>query len=137
MWEKWVGLATTVAGITCLMRASTGDSLAAHGGQETMVGLFRECSSVAEANGYVPRLPYIDLAMGMLNTVGSPFKALMLRDIERGSITEASMFLETWWHVPAPPAYRHPSLNLPASMLRPMKSIALARVATSVRPMMV
>lgn len=92
MWEKWVGLAT-VAGITCLMRASTGDILAAHGGQETMVGLFRECSSVAEANGCAPRSPYIDLAMGMLNTVGSPFKASMLRDIERGSITEGEHVL--------------------------------------------
>jgi 2-dehydropantoate 2-reductase len=53
-----------------------------------MVRLFRECSSVAEGSGFAPRSPYVELAMGMLNTVGSPFKASMLRDIERGGITE-------------------------------------------------
>ena len=92
MWEKWAGLATN-AGITCLMRASLGDILSAPGGGDAMQRLFRECSLVAERSGFALRQPIVDLCKAMLSTVGSPIKASMLRDIERGAPTEGDHVL--------------------------------------------
>ena len=48
MWDKWVVLAT-LAGITCLMRGSVGDILAAPGGRDAILSLFAECRAVGEA----------------------------------------------------------------------------------------
>jgi 2-dehydropantoate 2-reductase len=87
MWEKWAALATN-AGITCLMRASIGDILASPSGHDAIMGLFHECSAVAEAAGFALRPPFIDMSTTMYSTVGSPLKASMLRDIERGAATE-------------------------------------------------
>jgi 2-dehydropantoate 2-reductase len=92
MWEKWAGLATT-AGITCLMRASLGDILAAPDGGDTMLRLFRECSLVAERAGFALRQPFVEFCTTMLSTEGSPLKASMLRDIERGAPTEGDHVL--------------------------------------------
>jgi 2-dehydropantoate 2-reductase len=92
MWEKWAGLATN-AGITCLMRASLGDILSAPDGGDTMLRLFRECSLVAERAGFALRQPFVDLCVTMLSTAGSPIKASMLRDIERGAPTEGDHVL--------------------------------------------
>ena len=92
MWEKWTGLATN-AGITCLMRTSIGDIISAPGGHDATVRLFRECSAVAEASGFAPRPPVVEMCMNMFNTAGSPLKASMLRDIERGAPTEGEHVL--------------------------------------------
>ena len=46
MWEKFAQLGLG-AGITCLMRASIGDILAAPGGREAMFALYEECRAVA------------------------------------------------------------------------------------------
>ena len=75
MWEKWAGLATT-AGITCLMRASLGDILAAPGGGDTMLRLFRECSLVAERAGFALRQPFVEFCTTMLSTEGSPHQSI-------------------------------------------------------------
>ena len=64
MWEKWAALATN-AGITCLMRASIGDILASPGGHDAIMGLFHECSAVAEAAGFALRPPFIDMSTTM------------------------------------------------------------------------
>ncbi len=45
MWEKWVFIATT-AGITCLMRATVGDIVAAKAGALT-TSLLDECAAIA------------------------------------------------------------------------------------------
>ena len=45
MWEKWVFIAT-IAGSTCLMRASTGDVVAA-GASSVLTKLLGECSAIA------------------------------------------------------------------------------------------
>jgi 2-dehydropantoate 2-reductase len=92
MWEKWAGLATN-AGITCLMRASIGDIIAAPGGNSALMRLFQECRAVAEASGFVLRPPIVDFLMTLYTTVGSPVKASMLRDIERGGPTEGEHVL--------------------------------------------
>jgi 2-dehydropantoate 2-reductase len=92
MWEKFVQL-STLAGITCLMRASIGTILAAPGGQEAIFRLFHECCAIATAAGFEPRLAFIDFDTTLFTTVDSPLKASMLRDIERGSTTEGEHIL--------------------------------------------
>lgn len=51
MWEKFVQL-STLAGITCLMRASIGDILAVPNGEQSIFRLFAECCAVATASGF-------------------------------------------------------------------------------------
>jgi 2-dehydropantoate 2-reductase len=92
MWEKFVQL-STLAGITCLMRASIGDILTVPKGEESIFRLFAECCAVAMASGFEPRAPFIEFDRNLFTTANSPLKASMLRDIERGSATEAEHIL--------------------------------------------
>ena len=92
MWEKFVQL-STLAGITCLMRASIGDILAVPNGEQSIFRLFAECCAVATASGFEPRAPFIEFDRKLFTTLDSPLKASMLRDIERGSITESEHIL--------------------------------------------
>ncbi|AWM01347.1 2-dehydropantoate 2-reductase [Bradyrhizobium amphicarpaeae] len=92
MWEKFVQL-STLAGITCLMRASIGDILAVPNGEQSIFRLFAECCAVATGSGFEPRAPFIEFDRKLFTTLDSPLKASMLRDIERGSITEAEHIL--------------------------------------------
>jgi 2-dehydropantoate 2-reductase len=92
MWEKFVQL-STLAGITCLMRASIGDILTVPKGEESIFRLFAECCAVATASGFEPRAPFIEFDRKLFTTATSPLKASMLRDIERGSATEAEHIL--------------------------------------------
>ena len=92
MWEKFVQL-STLAGITCLMRASVGDILAVPNGEQSIFRLFAECCAIATASGFEPRAPFIEFDRKLFTTLNSPLKASMLRDIERGSMTEAEHIL--------------------------------------------
>jgi 2-dehydropantoate 2-reductase len=92
MWEKFVQL-STLAGITCLMRASIGDILTVPNGEASIFRLFAECCAVATASGFAPRTPFIEFDRKLFTTANSPLKASMLRDIERGSTTEAEHIL--------------------------------------------
>src|SRR5215218_5353258 len=92
MWEKWVMLAA-LAGMTCLMRASVGDILAAPGGREALLALLAECRAAAEAAGHAPRPAAVEAATAMLIAEGSPLTASMLRDIEGGGPTEGEHVL--------------------------------------------
>ena len=92
MWEKFAQLGVG-AGITCLMRASIGDIMAAPGGREATMRLFDECCAVATAAGFKPRPSFVQAASTLVTTTGSPLKWSMLRDIERGSVTEGAHIL--------------------------------------------
>lgn len=92
MWEKFAQLGLG-AGITCLMRASIGDILAAPGGREAMFQLFDECCAIATAAGFKPRPAHIAFVRTLITTENSPLKWSMLRDIERGSTTEGEHIL--------------------------------------------
>jgi 2-dehydropantoate 2-reductase len=92
MWEKWVGLAT-LAGMTCLMRASVGTIMEAPGGPGFMVGLFEESARVAQAYGFAPRGEAFERMRGVLTERGSTFTASMLRDIENGGRIEGEHVL--------------------------------------------
>jgi len=87
MWEKWIFIAT-LAGTTCLMRASVGDVVAV---DDTGIGvrMFRECAAIASANGFPLREPAVARAEATMSQKGSTLAASMLRDIERGARTEA------------------------------------------------
>jgi 2-dehydropantoate 2-reductase len=88
MWEKWVFLAT-LAGSTCLMRASIGDIVGSPGGRDFLLGLFDECRAVAQANRHPPRDAFMERSRAALTAEGSSLTASMLRDIERGAPIEA------------------------------------------------
>jgi 2-dehydropantoate 2-reductase len=88
LWEKWVFLAT-LAGITCLMRASIGTVLASTGGPGMIGDLFDECCKVAVAAGHVPRPAFIERSQAMLMNPDSTLTASMLRDMEAGFRIEA------------------------------------------------
>jgi len=92
MWEKFAQLGVG-AGITCLMRASIGDIMAAPGGREATLRLFDECGAVASAAGFKPRNAFVQSSLALVTAAGSPLKWSMLRDIERGSTTEGEHIL--------------------------------------------
>jgi 2-dehydropantoate 2-reductase len=91
MWEKWVFIATA-AGITCLMRGSVGDYVAA-GATDLALGLLNECASIAAAQGFPLREPALERGRAALTAAGSPLKASMLRDIEGGKPAEGDQIL--------------------------------------------
>jgi 2-dehydropantoate 2-reductase len=91
MWEKWIFIAT-LAGITCLMRASFGDVVAAGGG-DLSLALLNEGIEIANAAGYPPREVALQRIRGSATTPGSSLMASMLRDLERGAQTEVEQIL--------------------------------------------
>ena len=88
MWEKFVML-TTMAAMTCLMRAPVGDIMETDDGERLMGETLEECDLVAHAAGHRPRARFLDQARAILTERGSTFAASMLRDVERGGPTEA------------------------------------------------
>ena len=91
MWEKWVFIAA-LAGITCLMRTTVGDIVAA-GGAELATELYAECAAIAAGHGFAPSEDSRQRSLRTLTAAGSPMTASMLRDIERGGPTEAEHVL--------------------------------------------
>ncbi|HEX4411172.1 MAG TPA: 2-dehydropantoate 2-reductase [Xanthobacteraceae bacterium] len=87
MWEKWTFIATG-AGITCLMRASFGDIIAA-GAVDLTLRMFDECCAIAAANSFPPSEAANARSKGMFTAAGSRITASMLRDIERRAPIEA------------------------------------------------
>ena len=92
MWDKWVLLAT-LAGITCLMRASVGDIVSTGSGERLTLALLGECASVATAEGFATPDGVIANYRGMLTQKGSAFTASMLRDVESGGQAEGDHIL--------------------------------------------
>jgi 2-dehydropantoate 2-reductase len=88
MWDKWVGLAT-LAGITCLMRASVGIVVESPGGEALTLSLLDECRKVAAAYGFGNAGEAGQRMRGVLTERGSSFTASMLRDIESSGRIEA------------------------------------------------
>jgi len=88
MWEKFVLLAS-LAAMTCLMRASVGEILAAEDGEALMREALASCVAAAGAAGHAPRAESLQRTEGMLFARGSAFTASMLRDLEAGGRVEA------------------------------------------------
>ncbi len=117
MWEKWVFIAT-LAGITCLMRTSIGDIIAAGGG-DLGTALLAECAAIATAQGFTPGDAALQRSRTLFTTARSPMTASMLRDIEGNGPTEAE-------HLLGDLLRRGEALGIAAPLLR----IAYLHVAT-------
>jgi 2-dehydropantoate 2-reductase len=87
IWEKWV-LIAAIAGVTCLMRGTVGDVVAA-GGTGFVRALIDECAAVAAGQGFPPRAAALERIRSLLTEPGSAAAASMLDDLERGRPTEA------------------------------------------------
>ncbi|QEE24025.1 2-dehydropantoate 2-reductase [Rhodanobacter glycinis] len=88
MWNKWVFLAS-LAGITCLMRASVADIMAAPGGAEATLALLEDCRATAERAGHAPSDAALGHARSLLTDAQSSLTASMLRDLQQGHPIEA------------------------------------------------
>ena len=92
MWAKFAFIAG-LAGITCLLRGSIGEIVATADGATLATHLYHECAETARRSGHAPSESAIAEALDALTAVGSPLKASMLRDLERGSRTEVEHVL--------------------------------------------
>jgi len=92
MWDKVVFLAT-LAGSTCLMRASIGDILNTLTGPDYITGLLTECAETAATCGHPVAAAQLVTYREQLSEPGSVLMASMLRDVERGGETEADHIL--------------------------------------------
>lgn len=88
MWDKWIFLAS-LAGMTCLMRGSVGEVVAAPGGEAAVVAMLEECRGIAERSGYPPGEATLQRARRILTEAGSSLTASMLRDLQHGHPIEA------------------------------------------------
>ena len=87
LWEKFVFLAT-LAGMTCLMRASIGAIMRADDGETLVREMLEESRKVAAAAGHPPRADVLAGYARLLTERESALTASMLRDMERGGATE-------------------------------------------------
>jgi len=92
MWEKWVMLAT-LAGITCLMRGTVGEIVAAAGGSDFVNRFLGEAAATAAAEGYPPREAFLANTRALLTAQGSALTASMYRDLQKGAPIEADQII--------------------------------------------
>lgn len=92
MWEKFAFIAT-LAGLTCLMRGAVGEIVATPEGTDLVRAMYAECTETARSCGHVLSAGAVADAERILTASGSPLKASMLRDLERGARTECEHIL--------------------------------------------
>ena len=92
MWDKIVFL-TTLAGATCLMRASVGAIMSTPEGERYVNDLLDECAAIARAAGHALSETQLASSRAILTNRTSPLMASMLRDVEAGRPTEADHIL--------------------------------------------
>jgi len=87
MWEKLVHL-STIAGMTCCMRASVGEIARTPSGSALMTAFFETNAAIAACEGHQPSNAFMAEYRAILANPQSPYTASMLRDIERKGPTE-------------------------------------------------
>jgi 2-dehydropantoate 2-reductase len=92
MWEKVVHL-STVAGMTCAMRASVGEIARTRDGTEMMIQLLERNAEIASREGYPPSDAFLAEYRQLFNDQDSTYAASMLRDIQRNGPVEADHIL--------------------------------------------
>lgn len=92
MWEKVVHL-STVAGMTCAMRASVGEIARTVDGTEMMIQLLERNAEIAGLEGYPPSDTFLAEYRQLFNDQSSTYTASMLRDILRNGPVEADHIL--------------------------------------------
>jgi 2-dehydropantoate 2-reductase len=92
MWEKWVQLASLGA-ITCLMRGTIGEIVAAPGGAELAIDVLNESVAVATACGHKPSEKVLSRHAAAMTAPGSSLTSSMYRDLRKGAPVEADQIL--------------------------------------------
>lgn len=87
MWEKLVHL-STVATVTCLMRACVGDVASVPGGTDTFLRVLHTAADIAAAEGHRPSEAFMAEYRKLFADTGVPYMPSILRDIERGNRIE-------------------------------------------------
>lgn len=88
LWNKFV-FWSALAGASCTLRANIGQVLQTVAGEAFIAGLLSECAEVAQACGHALSESQLATCRKQFSEPGSVLAASMLRDIERGSATEA------------------------------------------------
>ena len=92
MWEKWVQLASLGA-ITCLMRGTIGEIVAAPGGADLSLKALDESAAVATACGHKPSEALLARHAAAMTAPGSPLTSSMYRDLRKGAAVEVDHIL--------------------------------------------
>jgi 2-dehydropantoate 2-reductase len=92
MWEKWVQLASLGA-ITCMMRGTIGEVVAAPGGAELSLKVVDESAAVATACGHTPSEAILSRHAAAMTAPGSPLTSSMYRDLRKGAPVEVDHIL--------------------------------------------
>jgi 2-dehydropantoate 2-reductase len=82
MWEKLVHL-STVATVTCLMRASVGEIARVPGGTELFLGVLETHAEIAAREGHPPPEAFLADYRKLFADRSAPYVPSILRDIER------------------------------------------------------
>jgi 2-dehydropantoate 2-reductase len=92
MWEKWVQLASLGA-ITCLMRGTIGQIVAAPGGADLSLKMLDESATIATACGHKPSEALLARHAAAMTASGSRLTSSMYRDLRKGAPVEADHIL--------------------------------------------
>jgi 2-dehydropantoate 2-reductase len=92
LWWKIVHL-STVAGMTCLMRANLGEIVRTPEGSALLTGFLKTNAAIAEHAGYAPDEAFLNTYAELFRQRDSTYEASMLRDLEKGGLIEADHIL--------------------------------------------
>jgi len=92
LWWKLVHL-STVAGMTCLMRANLGEIARTPEGSALLTGFLKTNAAIAEHAGYAPDEAFLKTYVELFRQRDSKYEASMLRDLEKGGLIEADHIL--------------------------------------------
>lgn len=92
LWLKLVHL-STVAGMTCLMRANLGEIIRSPEGGALLKSFFDANVKIATAAGYVPDAAFVKTYYELFEQRDSRYEASMLRDLEKGGPIESEHIL--------------------------------------------
>jgi 2-dehydropantoate 2-reductase len=91
MWYKWAFIAAAGA-LTCLLRGTVGEIMAAGGG-DVARAVIDETNSIASAAGYPVPDREANRTLAILTASGSSFTSSLYRDLQQGSPVEAEAIL--------------------------------------------
>jgi len=92
LWLKLVHL-STVAGMTCLMRANLGEIIRTPEGSALLKALFETNVQIAASAGHAPDEAFLRTYYDLFTQRESRYEASMLRDLEKGGPIEAEHIL--------------------------------------------
>ncbi len=92
MWMKMVHL-STVAGMTCLMRANVGEIVRTPEGTALLQRFLRANAEIAARAGHRPGEAFLKNYLDLFTQPDSKYEASMLRDLERGGRIESEQII--------------------------------------------